>query len=141
VMEASQGQRFLLFDTTALPGGIADVTASLPGEHDTIWSWDPILPSDPSWTGGSTVNNGFSINALPLSLDGGQETWYFHIVSTVTQATRRRRGLATTTVNQHIVRATSKPSSSLQGVAITSSSANDASSLTPPFSLLLGYLN
>ena len=145
VMEASQGQRFVLFDVNTLPNGIPDIVGNhTAGEHDTLWGWQQTLPTDPNWLLGSTVNNGFSINALPLAVDGTQRTWYFHLVSQVSQAplSGRRRGVSLT-VNR-IVRASATPSSpALEGVTIesagSSSASSDAQSLTPALSSLISY--
>ena len=135
-MEASQGQRYVLYDSNNLPNGIADVTG-VTGGHDTIWGWEQVVATDPAWTSSSTVNNGFSINALPLATDGSQRTWYFHLVSEVSQVplTKRRE------VVHQLIRASPRSTSSsgnLEGVSIASSgSSSDASRLAPVWQLLL----
>jgi len=48
-MEASQGQRYVLYDSTNLPNGIADVTG-VTGGHDTIWGWEQVISTDAGWT-------------------------------------------------------------------------------------------
>ena len=137
VMEASQDQRYLLFDSNLLPLGIPDINGTATGGHDTYWGWDQIIATDPGWTLGSTVNNGFSINALPLAIDGTQRTWYFHLVSEVSQVplTKRRE------VVHQLIRASPRSTSSsgnLEGVSIASSgSSSDASRLAPVWQLLL----
>jgi len=98
VMEAAKGQRYLLYDRSTLPGGIPNVPGNTNGALSQIWDWTLVGPTQSGWTGGQTVNTGFGINALPLVHDGQTHTWYFHLISTVSQAPsfgKRDSGLIT----------------------------------------------
>ena len=140
VMEASQGQRYVLYDSNNLPNGIADVTG-VTGGHDTIWGWEQVVATDPAWTSSSTVNNGFSINALPLATDGSQRTWYFHLVSEVSQVPLTRRRM----VHQLIrtTPGTTASSPALEGVSVSSGSgsSSDASHRVPIWQPLLAHVD
>jgi hypothetical protein len=97
VMQASLGQRVLLFNISG-SGGIADVTAPAGStQKSKLWGWTQVLPTSGTW-GGPTTNNGFSINALPLVFDASIHNYFFHLESEVTQTPLSKKRMVVRTI-------------------------------------------
>jgi hypothetical protein len=96
VMEARLGQRVLLYNVSEPTnnGAILDVVAPSGSiEKSRIFEFDLVEPTDAGWPNGRSVHNGFGVNALPLVVDATIRTYYFHLVSQVSQSPLSKRGM------------------------------------------------
>jgi hypothetical protein len=96
VMEARLGQRVLLYNVSEPTnnGAILDVVAPVGSiEKSRIFEFDLVEPTDAGWPNGRSVHNGFGVNALPLVVDATIRTYYFHLVSQVSQSSLSKRGM------------------------------------------------
>jgi hypothetical protein len=92
VMEARLGQRVMLYNVsqTLNSGAIVDIVAPAGSiEKSRIYDFELVGPTNAAWSGRS-VQNGFSLNALPLVVDASIRTYYFHLVSEVSQSPLKR---------------------------------------------------
>jgi hypothetical protein len=102
-MEARLGQSVLLYNVSEPTnnGAIVDVVAPSGSiEKSRIFDFDLVEPTDAAWPNRS-VQNGFGVNALPLVVDATIRTYYFHLVSQVSQSPLSKRGMKSMEVHHH----------------------------------------
>jgi hypothetical protein len=129
VMEASLGHRFLLYNITV--GGIVDTTVPAGStQKSRVWGWTQVGPTSANWAGGATVHNGFAINALPLVFDAAIHSYFFHLVSEVSQAplpnTRKRQSLQEQ--ETIIAKRATGSGAAVSGITVVAASDNSAAS-------------
>ena len=127
VMEASLGQRFQLYNITV--GGITDtVFPAGSTQKSRIWGWTLVPPTAVDWASSATVNNGFAINALPLVFDANIHSYFFHLISEVSQAPlpgkRGRRSVREETL---VAKRANGSGAAMGSITITDSSSSASS--------------